>query len=198
MTGMRSISTRIILVVVMLCGLPSTVVAHDEAPKRVLFEHWRGGTWDVAVADPVTSKVSHLTDTKKNENDAVFSPDGTKIAFSRPGPANHGVFVMKRGGSRARRLTGRKTRDMFAAWSPDGTEIAYSAFRRGMSGVRGEGIWVIDVSAGQQRQLSHRSNDQGAPMVARWGPGSLLRIAWRGLRVDAGPLGRRQSQEADR
>jgi len=174
---MKSISTRIVLVLVMLCGLPSTVVAHGEAPARVLFGHWRRGTWDLAVVDPSTSKVSHKTNTSKDEGDAVLSPDGTKIAFSRIGPDNHDLFVMKRGSSRARRLTGGKSLDMFPAWSPDGARIAYSAFRRGVSGARSDGIWVIDVSTGRKRQLSHRTNDQGA----QFSPGGG-RVLFNGLR----------------
>jgi Tol biopolymer transport system component len=178
MTGMRTISTRIILVVVLSCGLLSTVAARGEAPGRVLFGHWRGRTWDLAVADPSTSEVSHLTDTRKHEMSAVFSPDGTKVAFTRPGPDNYDLFVMKRRGTRSRRLTGGETGDTLAAWSPDGARIAYSAFRLGMSRVRGEGIWIVDVSTGRKRRLSHGANDQGA----QWSPGGgrVLFYGWRG------------------
>lgn len=84
---------------------------------------------------------------------------------------------MKRDGSRSRRLTGGKTGDMLAAWSPDGTQIAYSAIRLGMGKVRGEGIWVIDVSTGQKQRLSQGANDQ----VAQWSPGGG-RVLFYGLR----------------
>jgi Tol biopolymer transport system component len=156
----------IVLAVLMLSAFSHRVATDGQASDRVLFEHWRHRTWDLALADPSTSAVSHLTDTRKPENGAVFSPDGSLIAFTRPGPENGDLFVMNRDGSGTRRLTGGKTLDMFADWSPDGTQIAYSALRLGMSRIPGEGIWILDVSTGKRRHLSHGANDQGA----QWSP----------------------------
>jgi TolB protein len=132
----------------------------------VLFEHWRRRTWDLAVADPSTGEVSHLTDTKKLENGGAFSPGGSLIAFESYGPENGDLFVMNRDGTARRRLTGGETLDMFAAWSPDGTRIAYSALRAGMTRVPGEGIWLLNVATGERLRLSRGANDQGA----QWSP----------------------------
>ena len=129
------------------------------------------------MADPSTSEVSHVTNSRKDETGASFSPDGSKIAFSKPGPDNLDLFVMKRGSSRPRRLTGGDTGEMFAVWSPDGTQIAYSALRLGMSPVRGEGIWLIDVRTGRKHRLSSGANDYGA----QWSPGGD-RVLFYGLR----------------
>jgi TolB protein len=137
-----------------------------EASDRVLFEQWRNGTWDIAVADPSTSEVSQLTNTRKHENGAAFSPDDSLIAFTKPGPENYDLFVMNRDGTGRRRLTGGKTGDMFPDWSPDGTQIACSALPLGMGRVRGEGIWVLDVATGARRRLSYGGSDQGA----QWSP----------------------------
>ena len=46
-----------------------------------------------------------------------------------------------------------------------------------MGKVRGEGIWVIDVSTGQKQRLSQGANDQ----VAQWSPGGG-RVLFYGLR----------------
>lgn len=71
--------------------------------------------------DPSSGAVSHLTDSSKHENGAAFSPDGSMIVFTKPGPDNLDLFVMDGDGSDTRRLTGGDTGDMFADWSPDGT-----------------------------------------------------------------------------
>lgn len=144
------------------------VAGDRDGSDRVLFEHWRNRTWDVASANPSTSEVSHLTNTRKHENGAVFSPDGSLIAFESYGPENGDLFVMNRDGTARRRLTGGETLDKFAAWSPDGTRIAYSALRAGMTRVLGEGIWVLDVATGERLRLSRGANDQGA----QWSPDS--------------------------
>lgn len=132
---------------------------------------------DVATADPATSEVSHLTNTTKHENGAVFSPDGSLIAFESYGPENGDLFVMNTDGSGRRCLTGGETLDMLPAWWPDGTKIAYSAFRLGMAKVHGEGMWIIDVSTGARRRLSYGANDQSA----QWSPDGS-KILFYGLR----------------
>jgi TolB protein len=142
------------------------IAGKGEASDRVLFEHWRNRTWDLATADPSSLEVEHLTNTRKLENGAAFSPDGSLIAFDSYGPENGDLFVMNREGTGRRRLTGGETLDVFGAWSPDGTKVAYSALRLGMSKVRGEGIGVLDVATGARRRLSYGASDQGP----QWSP----------------------------
>lgn len=144
----------------------TTATELDEDSGRVLFERWRKPTWDLAFGDPATGDISHLTQTRKHENGASFSPDGSQIVFSKYGPRGLDLFVMDRDGASVRRLTGGKTQDLFSQWSPDGSEITYTALVSGMDGQSGAGVRVVDVATGQRRRLSKGKMD----VNARWSP----------------------------
>ena len=101
----------------------------------------------------------------------AFSPNGSRIAFSRTGS---GLFVMNTDGSGLKRLTSG-IRDSFPAWSPDGTRIAF---------IRVVGpewrIYVMSATGGPQRRLT-KAPAAGRPSWTKAGllipsVGDLLRI----------------------
>lgn len=61
----------------------------------------------------------------------IWSPDGTKIAFSsyRDGNFNLDIYVMKADGSDQTRLTTHPSDDRDPTWSPDGSKIAFTSTR---------------------------------------------------------------------
>src|SRR5688500_7311098 len=66
-----------------------------------------------------------------NDRDPVWSPDGTKIAFSRANQGHMNVYVMNADGSGRVELTpgaasGNGETGIDPNWSPDGTRIVYS------------------------------------------------------------------------
>ena len=61
----------------------------------------------------------------------VFSPDGTKIAFTSNRDGNPELYVMNRDGSDLRRLTNNPEIDTTPTWSPNGTQIAFTSGRTG-------------------------------------------------------------------
>jgi len=87
----------------------------------------------------------------------VWSPDGTKIAFTRgdgfdadDNPVNEQVWVMNADGSNAHALTsGADPKDQVPDWSPDGSRIAYSSGQFGS-----EGIWTMNADGSNQHQLT--------------------------------------------
>ncbi len=90
----------------------------------------------------------------------AFSPDGTRIAFTRTGV---GIVTMNVDGKDVRRLT-TNGRDSFPTWSPDGKQIAF---------VRPAATWSIYVmpsSGGPQRRLA-KAPPAGRPT---WNSGGLM------------------------
>jgi len=119
----------------------------------------------------------------------VFSPDGTRLAFSRCGPEDDEsdceIWVAESGGSRARKLVDSDGWDAGPAWSPDGRRIAFvsdrdrngDCFFHDCSGHNGE-IYVMNADGSEQRRLTDDPGDDGSPT---WSPDGT-RIAFAGLR----------------
>ena len=80
-----------------------------------------------------------------------WSPDGTKIAFSRVDResdyerSNYEVYVMNADGTNQTNLTNNPAYDEFPSWSPDGTKIAFQ---------RNDEIYVMNADGSGQTALT--------------------------------------------
>jgi Tol biopolymer transport system component len=73
-----------------------------------------------------------ITNTNGIEYDVGWSPDSSRILFSRDGrKGNIDVRVIDPDGTHPHRLTTNPAKDSYPSWSPDGTKIAFSSDRRG-------------------------------------------------------------------
>lgn len=70
--------------------------------------------------------ITQLTDNTWNDEYPVWSPDGTRIAFSANKEGNYDIFIMEADGSKITRLTRSKAHEKEPSWFPDGKSIAYS------------------------------------------------------------------------
>ena len=73
--------------------------------------------------------VVKLTDHPFNEFLSEYSPDGSKIAYTRADPSNANVvdiYVMNADGTDVQPLATTADREEEPRWSPDGTKIMYS------------------------------------------------------------------------
>ena len=78
-----------------------------------------------------------LTTTPNEETSPVFSPDGTRIAFSRSNGNDWDVFVAAADGSgEAVRVTMMPEDDFVTSWTPDGREVIFETTRDEESVVR--------------------------------------------------------------
>ncbi len=94
---------------------------------------------------------------------AVWSPDGTKIAYEAEGTRGRpDIYVMNADGSDRRQLTNHRARDENPDWSPDGTQIAFYSERVGNAE-----IYVMNADGLQERRVTR---DPWYDQAVRWEP----------------------------
>lgn len=109
--------------------------SHEVAPSQ---EH---AIW---VMDSDGTNRHQITNPPEDSYDIypTWSPDGSRIAFSRQGNLQTHLFVINSDGTGEQQLTFGDVSDDYPAWSPDGTRIAYDHYSS--SNPSENGIWVMN------------------------------------------------------
>jgi Tol biopolymer transport system component len=99
------------------------------------------------------SEKRRLTRNRSADGEPSWSPDGTKIVFTRSRAGGYGsLFLMEASGQNVRRLT-RGPYDGGPAWSPDGRVIAFARTRRGKFGLAPPDVWTVPAAGGEATRL---------------------------------------------
>lgn len=107
------------------------------------------------------------------EEDPVWSPDGTRIAFAReyPSPSCNGdwdIAIMNADGTGVTLVSGAASGaddEVNPAWSPDGSELAFSKGEPGLSSIYG-----ISAAGGSPTQLSNPTDPSSDDEEPDWSP----------------------------
>ncbi len=111
------------------------------------------------------SDLQQITTNSADEYSPVWSPDGTKIAFSSNLSGDYEIHVMDPDGSNVVNLTKTPGIDESPAWSPDGTRIAFTSARGG--GLNDLAIWVMNANGTSQTKLTTLA---GGEIFPSWSP----------------------------
>src|SRR5215471_872615 len=98
----------------------------------------------------------------------IYSPDGSKIAFTSNRDGNPEIYVMNRDGTGMRRMTNNPSIDVTPTWSPSGNQLAWVSDRTGQPH-----IYVMNVDGTGQRQLIGEYCDRPT-----WASGQFNEIAY--------------------
>jgi len=122
---------------------------------------YQSGLFELDFAAKQVIKLTH--DDFDNLN-AVWSPDGQKIAFVSDRSGNWDIWIMKADGTDLKPLTHQTSEDRFPAWSPDGKRIVFASNRSG-----NWDIWVMNPDGADLKQMTTHRRDDLVPAWSRDG-----------------------------
>ena len=111
------------------------------------------------MADVDGSGTRNLTKTcRRRESSPQWSPDGSKILFTRPTASRMQIFVMNADGTGVRRLTDGPDSNRTPVWSPDGNLIAFVSARDGNLE-----LYVMDSHGADETRLTRTPSAETQP-----------------------------------
>jgi Tol biopolymer transport system component len=132
---------------------------------RIAFQSGRTGDYldastkyEIFVMESDGSSESQLThvDEAVYDEQPDWSPDRSRIAFSRSTQGDHDLWAMSSDGSAQHQIVGSPEDETEPSWSPDSDRIAF---------LRGDELWVVGADGSGEKFLAERAH--GTP---RWSP----------------------------
>jgi Tol biopolymer transport system component/predicted Ser/Thr protein kinase len=121
--------------------------------------------WRIGLSDGRTATPEQLTTATVRDQNAQFSPDGTRIVFDSDRSGQSELWTAKSDGSNQQALVAIRDAQVAAGrWSPDGETVAFGATIQGHTQ-----IYTISAEGGWLRQLTHDPGENTAPSWSRDG-----------------------------
>jgi Tol biopolymer transport system component len=131
---------------------------------RIVFS----GEGDLFTVNPDGTGQATLLAGPESDHEPAWSPDGTKVAFSRrlcnQFCGRPDIYVVNADGTGLRQLTAGEAFETQPAWSPDGRRIVFSRTAEDFSG---RDIWVMGADGTRQTRLTNDPDSENGPA---WSP----------------------------
>ena len=122
--GLAALALGLLIAVALLGPAPTAHTAFPGFNGDLVIESDRDGITQLFRIDNSGGNPMKLTSTGLNY-EGVWSPDGTRIAFTSERDGNREIYVMNADGSQQTNLTMDPGVDFSPAWSADGAKIAF-------------------------------------------------------------------------
>lgn len=126
---------------------------------------------DIFVMNDDGSRRRRLTkNTQAQDSSPRWSPDGTKIAFTRymdkeRDQTSSELFIMNANGTNPQRLTHNNVADDDVSWSPDGHRIVFTSLRS-----KKLDVFIIEIASQTVTQLTGIDDDREQSAAPDWSP----------------------------
>ena len=127
-----------------------------DGSKIIFSTPYPGNDWQIYVAPAAGGPVTRLTNNDNADIDAVWSPDGTKIAFASDRDGNFEIYTMNADGTNQTRVTNNPAEQVDPTWQPV----------LGTGYVRPKGAAVLRLSLVPAYQQCTSPNRQHGPPLA--------------------------------
>jgi Tol biopolymer transport system component len=101
----------------------------------------------------------------KEESDAAYSPDGTRIVFRSSRSGVYDLWVTSKDGSNPTRITKFSGRLGSARWSPDGANIVFDGYASPYEHTKNTNVFVVSAAGGRMRRIT---DDTTLCFVPNW------------------------------
>ena len=148
-----SVFILILLILWTLSGCKESGVEPEDSEEseysgKIAFTSWQNGNPDIYIMNGNGSNQINLTQNEGRDENPVFSPDGSKMAFvSHRDGGNGEIYIMNTDGSNQINLTQNEGGDYYPVFSPDGSKIV---FNRNMD------IYIMNDDGSNQINLTNR------------------------------------------
>jgi Tol biopolymer transport system component len=174
------IKLSLVFFFVFICAIGLAAAAGSIVSQTQLtFLSWENNG-DVVSLDLRTRLFYNHTRHPATEETFVWSPDGSRIAFTSNRDFNRDIFVMNADGRNRRQLTRTITDNLHPTWSPDGRYLAY--VHDVSYEDANQDIYIVNVETREARQLTTAVSDDTMPV---WSPDGR-KIAYLSNRVPEG------------
>jgi Tol biopolymer transport system component len=129
----------------------------DPTGTKIVYLRSDGAKVEVINVDGTGHKVL-LTGAAHEFDTPRFSPDGTRLAFTRLVNGNHDIYVRKLADGSTKRLTSNTSVEFAPTWSADGARIAFTSLRAGPTQ-----IFTVSSAGGPQTRITHTTTQEGEP-----------------------------------
>lgn len=118
---------------------------------------------DVWIAPREGGKAHVLVQAVDRASDPVFSPDGSRVAYSARVNGNVDVYVVAVSGGEPKRLTWHPGDDRVVGWTPDGRRVLFMSRRAsGNKSGRPSQLYTVPFDGGQQIALPFERAENGS------------------------------------